>query len=59
MKTSIQHINLYELWEATASIIKYISIQILNCFQKLVKPLGLWKSGSQNTKEYHLEQVNI
>ena len=25
----------------------------------LVKPLGTWKSGFQNTKEYHLEQVNI
>ena len=25
----------------------------------LVKPLGTWMSGSRNTKEYHLEQVNI
>ena len=33
---SIQHINLYELSETTASIIKYTSIQILNCLQKLI-----------------------
>ena len=25
----------------------------------LVKALDTWKSGSWNTKEYHLEQVNI
>ena len=36
---SIQHINLYELLEATASIIKYTSIQILNCLQKLIHNL--------------------
>ena len=36
---SIQHINLYELSETTASIIKYTSIQILNCLQKLINNL--------------------
>ena len=25
----------------------------------LVKPLDTWKSESRNTKEYHVEQVNI
>ena len=25
----------------------------------LVKRLGTWKSGSRNTKEYHLEHVNV
>ena len=36
---SIQNINLYELSEAIASIIKYTSIQILNCLQKSINNL--------------------
>ena len=36
---SIQQINIYKLLEATASIIKYTSIQILNCLQKLINNL--------------------
>ena len=36
---SIQHINLYELSEATASIIKYTSKLILNCLQELINNL--------------------
>ena len=36
---SIQHINLYELSEITASIIKYTSILILNCLQELINKL--------------------
>ena len=33
---SIQHINLYELSEVAASIIKYTSILILNCLQEMI-----------------------
>ena len=36
---SIQHINLYELSEVSASIIKYTSILILNCLQELINKL--------------------
>ena len=36
---SIQHINLYELLEATASIIKYTSKLILDCLQELINNL--------------------
>ena len=36
---SIQHINLNELLEVTASIIKYTSILILNCLQELIDNL--------------------
>ena len=36
---SIQRMNLYELSEVTASIIKYTSILILNCLQELIKNL--------------------
>ena len=46
---SIQHINLYELSEITASIIKYISILILNCLQELInKLLNLQKTSNSN-----------
>ena len=38
-QVSIQHINLYELSEVTASIIKYTSILILNCLQEMIKNL--------------------
>ena len=38
-QVSIQHVNLYELSEVTASIIKYTSILILNCLQELIKNL--------------------
>ena len=33
------NINLYELSEITASIIKYTSILILNCLQELINKL--------------------
>ena len=36
---SIQHINLCVLSKVTASIIKYISIQILNYLRKLINNL--------------------
>ena len=35
----IQHINLYELSEITASIIKYTSILIVNCLQEFINTL--------------------
>ena len=39
VKTTFQYINLYELPEITASIIKYTSILILNCLQEFIKKL--------------------
>ena len=36
---SIQHINLYQLSEVTASIIRYTSILIVNCLQELINNL--------------------
>ena len=47
------NINLYELSEVTASIIKYTLILILNCLQELINNSGVY------TKEYRLEQLNI
>ena len=36
---SVQHISLYNISDATASIIKHTSIQILICLQQLINDL--------------------
>ena len=51
---SIQHINLYELSEATASIIKCTSIQILNCLQKLINKSAKFTNNVSNSNKWKL-----
>ena len=48
---SIQHINIYELSEVTASIIKYTSILILNSLQEVINDGNLSHTIKRNTND--------